>query len=130
MAATKVQWQWDPASQTWHRTQDGTPHVDSSGAVVAPQNVIIMFVPYGASPADARSPQAITVGSGEAWVLTGGGVIKGTWNRPDPSKPATFTAANGQPILLTPGRTWVELAQTGDTVLVPAGTDPAAVPFP
>ena len=87
LAATKVLWQWDEASGGWKRTQDGTPHVDAEGVQVAPQNVVIMFVPYRKSAADPISPEAVTVGQGEAWVLTDGGVVKGTWSRPDPSKP-------------------------------------------
>jgi hypothetical protein len=49
--------------------------------------------------------------------------VKGTWNRPDPSKPAVLTAADGQPIALTPGRTWVELAKT-DTAALAEGALP------
>ena len=46
-------------------------------------------------------------------MFTDGAIIPGTWNRPDPAKPATLTDVNGQPILLTPGRTWVALPQQG-----------------
>ena len=130
LAATKVQWQWDQATGGWRRSQDNTPHVDAKGVQIAPQNVVIMFVPYRKSAADPISPEAVTVGQGEAWVLTNGGVVKGTWSRPDPSKPAVLRDAGGQEIGLTPGRTWVELAQAGDAVLIPAGTDPAATPYP
>ena len=34
--------------------------------------------------------------------------IEGTWSRDNPTDPFTLEA-NGQPILLAPGRTWVEL---------------------
>src|SRR5207342_3095282 len=115
----KVLWEWDQATGGWKRTQDNTPHVDAKGVQIAPQNVVIMFVPYRKSAADPISPEAVTVGQGEAWVLTDGGVVKGTWSRPDPSKPAVLRDANGQEIGLTPGRTWVELAQSGDAVLIP-----------
>ena len=47
--------------------------------------------PTARAPADPISPEAVTVGQGEAWVLTDGGVVKGTWSRPDPSKPASPT---------------------------------------
>ena len=57
----------------------------------------------------------MTVGEGDAWVFTGGKVIGGHWTRPDVNKPATFTDAGGKPVLLTPGRTWVELAEAGTT---------------
>lgn len=130
MAATRVQWQWDAAAGAWQRLQDNTPHVDANGAVIAPQNVVVMFVPYRKSAADPISPEAVTIGQGEAWVLTGGGAVKGTWTRPDPSKPAVLRDGAGQEIALTPGRTWVELARAGGAALIPEGTSPAAVPYP
>ena len=42
-------------------------------------------------------------------------LISATGRGPDVNKPATFTDAGGQPVLLTPGRTWVELAEAGTT---------------
>ena len=51
----------------------------------------------------------------DAWIFTDGKLIFGHWSRPDVNKPATFTDAGGQPVLLTPGRTWIELAEAGTT---------------
>ena len=53
-------------------------------------------------------------------MFTDGSIIPGTWNRPDATKPATLTDGNGQPILLTPGHTWVALPQAGSATIVPA----------
>ena len=50
-----------------------------------------------------------TVGEGDVWVFTDGRVRKGRWIRPDREQPAHYVDANGLPILLRPGRTWVEL---------------------
>ncbi len=130
MDSTPVQWQWDADSSSWLRLQYGRPHVDADAQPVAPANVVVMFVGYQASPADRRSPEAVTVGEGEAWVFTGGKVIAGTWSRPDRSRPAALVDEAGAPIALTPGRTWVELAPADKAVVVPADTDPETVPFP
>jgi hypothetical protein len=120
----KVDYAWNDTLKGWARFQAGTPHVDVDGHQIAPANLVVLFTPYKASPADPRSPEAQTVGSGEAWVFTNGAIIPGTWNRPDPAKPATLTDGNGQPILLTPGHTWVALPQKGSAVPVPPGQDP------
>lgn len=130
MASTKVRWLWDAAGQAWVRAQDERPHTDVAGKVIAPQNVVVMFVPYRKSPADPKSPEAVTVGEGAAWVFTAGGVVQGRWSRPDPSKPATLLDSAGQPIALTPGRTWVELAREGGATVIPVGADPASIPYP
>ncbi len=119
----KVDYQWNDTLQGWARFQAGTPHVDVDGHQIAPQNLVVLFTKYKASPADPRSPEAQTVGSGDAWVFTNGSIIPGTWNRPDATKPASLTDGNGQPILLTPGHTWVALPQAGSATIVPPGQD-------
>lgn len=102
---------WD--GRGWTRSQNGSVHTDSHGEAVAPANVVVLFTQYGTSPADARSPEAITTGSGEAWVLTAGHIVRGRWERPSESQPARLSDAGGVDIRLTPGRTWVELAPPG-----------------
>jgi hypothetical protein len=82
---------------------------------VAPANVVVQFIRYGRSLADLRSPEAISTGTGDAWIFTDGHVIRGQWHRPDASMPATFTA-DGEVIRLAPGRTWVALAKKGTAV--------------
>ncbi len=119
----KVDYAWNDTLGGWARFQAGTPHVDADGHQIAPPNLVILFTPYKTSPADKNSPEAQTVGNGEAWVFTDGAVIPGTWNRPDATKPAALTDGNGQPILLTPGHTWVALPKTGSATIVPPGQD-------
>jgi hypothetical protein len=111
LRSVDVHWAWDPASGTYLRSEYGDPHMDASGAPVTAHNVLVQLVDYRSSPADRRSPEAVTVGSGFAWLFTAGRAIPGTWSRPDPSKPAVFVDAQLKPMLLTPGRTWVELAE-------------------
>lgn len=115
MNSVPVHWAWDAGQGLWIRSEYDAPHVDAAGVPVNAANVVVQFVPYTASSADARSPEAVTVGEGDAWIFTDGKLIFGHWSRPDVSKPATFTDAGGQPVLVTPGRTWIELAQAGST---------------
>jgi hypothetical protein len=115
----KVDYAWNETLKGWARFQSGTAHVDMAGFQIAPANLVVMFTEYTRSPADPISPEAQTVGSGEVWVFTAGSIIPGRWDRPDPTKPATLTDGNGQPILLTPGRTWVALPKSGSAVPVP-----------
>ncbi len=106
----EIDYAWN--GEGWERTHNGDAHSDSDGVRVAPPNVVIQFTTYSTSSADSRSPEAQTVGSGEAWVFTDGHVVRGRWERPDQSRPAALVA-NGRPIRLTPGRTWVALARAG-----------------
>jgi Protein of unknown function (DUF3048) N-terminal domain/Protein of unknown function (DUF3048) C-terminal domain len=127
---TQVQFVWDAATGTWLRDEYGKPHKDAADVQVAPANVIVQFVSYVGVPGVGQSQQAVTVGEGDAWIFTDGKVVKGKWSRPDPKQPAVYTDAAGTPVHLTAGRTWVELPQPGDVVDIPAGADPASVPYP
>ena len=118
-----VDYVWNPTTKGWSRLQvDGlhprpkSPTLDAAGVQVSPANVIVQFIDYGQSPSDDRSPMALTVGSGKMLVFTDGRVIGGTWSRPTADKPTTYTATDGSPILLTPGRTWVALPRAGSAI--------------
>lgn len=104
-----AQWVWDENASGFLRWQRGTPHVDPDGNQVTAANVLLLMTPYAVSPFDHRSPEARSVGYGEAWVLTGGASIHGTWVRESRELPYTLMDDNGDPIALTPGQTWVEL---------------------
>lgn len=118
---TTVEYEWDGSS--FVRTQDGTPHVDAAGERVAPANVIIQFVVYrdtGLVDASRSAvPEAELVGEGEAWVLTDGKVVRGRWSKPDLASVTRYADGAGAPVPLTPGRTWVELADTGRAAVSP-----------
>lgn len=112
---TQVSYEATPAG--WARSQDGTPYVEESGTRVEPANVVVQFTDYRSSGfvdvTGAASPEAVLVGEGEAWVLTGGKLVRGRWSRPDLGAGTSYLDTAGNPIELTPGRTWIELAPPG-----------------
>jgi Protein of unknown function (DUF3048) N-terminal domain/Protein of unknown function (DUF3048) C-terminal domain len=116
-----VDYAWNGAG--WARWQSGTPHVDSEGNQIAPENVIVQYTPYANSDTNDQFGvpirEAQTVGEGEALVLTGGVAYTARWVKPAANAPTQFLDAAGAPIRLTPGRTWVELPEPGTTTIVP-----------
>lgn len=130
MDGVRVEWGWDEASGSFLRSQAQSAHVGSEGERISAANVVVLFVGYRASAADPRSPEAVTIGTGDAWVVTQGRVVEGTWSRADRGDPITLVDASGDEIALTPGRTWVELVRRDKGALVASGADPASVPFP
>ena len=105
-AQAPVEHRFDPVSGGWARWQNGTPHVDTAGVQVNPANLIVQFIQYDGT-------RGVLTGSGEAWVFTGGLLVAGSWQRPDPALPTAFLDAAGTPIALSPGRTWVLLPPPG-----------------
>lgn len=113
---TSVSYTWNGSG--WARIQDGRLFSDAAGVRVAPETVIIQFTRYGVSPADANSPEAIATGEGEAWILTEGRVIEGTWSKPKARNVTVYRDADGRRIELLPGRVWVELPRPGDASIL------------
>lgn len=113
--AAPVEYRWN--GEGWARSQKGAPHVDSAGVQVAPANVVVQFVRYVDSGTTdqfgKQIPEAETVGEGDAWVLTAGGLIPGRWHKANNEAVTTYTDIDGKPIDLTPGRTWVALPAAG-----------------
>ena len=115
---TTVVYAWDEASKTFKRTNNGQPHLDAAGRQVAPENVVFQVCGYRntglVDTSGAAVPEAELIGEGEAWVLTAGRLVKGRWSRPSEAQTTTYTLPSGEPIKLTPGRTWVELVPLGN----------------
>jgi hypothetical protein len=127
---TNVAWIWDAATGRYLRSHGDKRHNDPNGNQVNTDNVVILFVVYRVSSSDSRSPEAQTTGSGVAWVFSGGKVVVGTWNRPNVSSGWGLMDENGDPINLTPGRTWVELSRVAKAVQVPAGSAMSDIAWP
>jgi hypothetical protein len=130
--STQVGYQWTGSG--WARTQNGRIHVMARGGPrITPANVVVLITPYRSSGqrdvTGAVSPQAVLEGSGEAWFLSAGKVVKGRWARAGVAGSFVFTGADGSTPLLTPGQTFVELApgaRAAKLVLPPTTTTTAA----
>ncbi len=110
MAGVVVDWTWDDSAEMYLRSQDGQPHVSVAGIQISARNVVEISTVYIPSPADARSPTPITVGTGTAVVHRDGTAIPAMWSRATPYEPYQFFATStGQPIPLDTGITWIEL---------------------
>ena len=112
-----ARWDWDPAQGLYFRQMEGRRHDDALSGQVSTNNVVVLVMDY--LPGISDSPDAQTIGTNEAFVLTGGNAIHGTWTRNDEHEPFTLTADDGTPILLQPGRTFVELPRAGHTLVIP-----------
>ncbi len=80
-------------------------------------NVVLVVAKHPASGYTAQNHASVPtydlVGEGEALVATGGKTIAVTWRKADQNAPMQLLTADGQPVLLAPGNTWVELVPKG-----------------
>lgn len=113
-----VRWDWDAAAGLYRRTMENRVHEDALSGPVTTNNVVVLEMNY--LPGISDSPDAQTIGTGKAFVFTGGNYVEATWSRADRLAPFTLTATDGSIVELTPGRTFVELPRVDHTIAIPA----------
>ena len=117
--SSQNQWQYDAASGKFLRWQWGGPDKDADGKQLASTNVAVMRVNVEQF---VGVPRTIMIGSGEAYVATGGKVVHGKWTKAGTKDPIVFTDDNGVTIRMAPGNTWIELVPTGGYVVPGSAT--------
>jgi hypothetical protein len=109
--AARAAWQWDGSA--FVRYQDGTLDRLTDGSAVSSANVVVMSVAVRPSTnvdvLGNRTPDPVLTGTGRLWVLRDGKVVEGTWRRDAAGSPVQLLGADGKPVPLHPGRTWIEL---------------------
>jgi hypothetical protein len=105
--ASAPSWNWDAASERWLRLQTGgAPDTDPSGAQLSAVNVVVLRVPVQVIQS---IPTTQLIGSGEAWISTGGATVPAIWSKSSMTAPIRVLDVNGVAVRLAPGNTWVEL---------------------
>jgi hypothetical protein len=111
--ASDVTWKWNGGKGAWLRSHADVPHVLEGDERVSAANVVIQVVRVTDSDfldsAGNPSPEVELTGSGKAYVLRDGTVIRGRWERESLKDLTTFVTKDGTEITLASGRTWVEL---------------------
>jgi Protein of unknown function (DUF3048) C-terminal domain/Protein of unknown function (DUF3048) N-terminal domain len=115
-------WTWSPAHRAWMRDENGTPAVVASGDQLSAQNVVVLRVDLfdtgKKDPAGNPVPETKMTGSGQALVASGGRSIAATWTKPSGGAVLALTGADGKPVKLAPGTTWIELVPNGSGAVV------------
>jgi Protein of unknown function (DUF3048) N-terminal domain/Protein of unknown function (DUF3048) C-terminal domain len=114
MDGVKVRWEWDADAGVYRRQQNGANHETEGAGQVVADNLVVMGVDYQPSPADRRSPEAQTLGSGPVYVFADGMVRSGVWIHLDRLDPYGFVAEDQSLIGVPPGRTWIELPRNAE----------------
>jgi hypothetical protein len=120
-----VVWSYDPLTKQYLRAYGSSPDrladgTQNSAANVIIQTVQITYGPWLENDVGGLEVQATLYenASGPAEIFRNGVELTGTWQRDSLSQPTRFVSAAGTPILMQPGRTWVELVPS--TIVVTA----------
>ena len=118
-----VDYVWNASLEQWVRYQDGVIHLDQVGAPLTMDNLLFLYTDYRTSNADPNSPQAISVGTGDGWLLRDGTVTGVIWERQRTSdKWKILDDETGESITLDVGTTWVTLARPGEGSILSSET--------
>jgi hypothetical protein len=128
VGSTPVTFKWWPKLHRYVRFIDGRAQHAADGKWVSTANVIVQRCKIKKHPRDRDvlgnpSQFTHTVGAGKVAVFRNGREVRGFWHRKRTHDGTRFTFANGRPITLEPGNTWVALVRPAApaTGLPPAG---------
>jgi hypothetical protein len=111
-APSQPSWAYDAASGRYLRSQAGAPDPGGDGAPLSADNVIVLRVPVGN---DGGVPKTQMIGSGEAWVSSGGATLHATWSKQSATDLIRLTDDAGNVVRLAPGNSWIELVPLSGT---------------
>lgn len=103
---------YDPATHSYLRSQGREAHVDREEGRIAPQVVVVIRVAMSLQMEDGYREQITTTGSGEATIFQDGIATPATWHKDSAATQFTFTDAEGKPIPLNRGQTWITAIPT------------------
>lgn len=117
-------WAYEPSTNSYRRSMGGSPHVDAnSNSVIESKNIILQTV----DRQSVLTRQGKTVwkygltGSGKATVIRNGVSVTATWKKEGAGRTRYF-AEDGSELLLTRGKTWVEIIHPDTPVTITSPT--------
>lgn len=123
----EARWQWDPQADRYVRYTDGVPHLDAGdGEQLWIDNLVVIEVPHDDQPPifpeganylstdiQLRAPEGEEFGQGRAFLLRDGVWYEGYWRRrgSEAGDALLLLYGNNRPMMMKPGRTWVEVVR-------------------
>ncbi|MBO5670176.1 MAG: DUF3048 domain-containing protein [Clostridia bacterium] len=106
---------YDEETETYLRYQfNGKSHIDqTTGEQLAFDNVLIYFCETGRITGDAKLRIEVgTVGNGTGFYATKGTYVPITWEKDESESPIRFYDADGELLLMNPGKTFISVCPT------------------
>lgn len=98
---------YNPATNTYDRSQAGAPHLDREEGQISPRVVIVIKVNETTVMEDGLRQSIQAVGSGPVTIFQDGVAKEGTWAKASRAEQIKFTDAEGKDIPLARGQTWI-----------------------
>jgi hypothetical protein len=120
-AGFNMTWKYDAVRKRYLRSEPWGPHMTLDGVRVSATNVLVLKVPSSVGKIGTGSGAPVPIlkltnGSGRLVALAGGHSVAGTWSKGPVTDTFVLRTDSGQPLLLAPGNTWVEMPGAEATV--------------
>ncbi len=101
-------WVWDADGGLWQRFERDDPHLTKEGNQIAAANVLVLRAKVVYS--NGKNPESVViVSSAPGFIASGGKVTPIFWSKADRTDTFHLTTLDGEPVLLAPGKTWIEV---------------------
>jgi hypothetical protein len=122
-AGFNMTWTYDAARKRYLRSEPWGPHTTLDGTRVSATNVLVLKVSSSVGKIGTGSGAPVPIldltnGSGRFVALAGGHSVAGTWSKGPVTDTFVLRTDSGQPLLLAPGNTWVEMPGAAATVTI------------
>jgi hypothetical protein len=108
-----AQFDYDSQSGTYLKSQYGAPHIDTlTQEQLSFQNVLVLFAPHKLRGDKEGHVDVDFTGTGEGYYCSTGTMVPIQWQKDDPDEAMTLTTADGKPLQMNPGKTYVSVAAT------------------
>lgn len=111
---------YDPDTGLYRVEEYGAPYIDgNNGQQVAVKNVLVLYTDVSSLQGDDKGRQSVrTTGTGSGLLFCDGTVQELTWSKAKHGTPLSYTAADGRPLRLGVGKSYVNLVGGPSAVTV------------
>ncbi len=112
----QAEYRYSASDRLYYRSMDGLPEEDAdTGEPVAPRNLVVQFMRAWVIDDVGRLDMA-QVGEGKALYFREGVVTEGSWRKSSYNDVTHWLDAEGKPVLMNPGKTWVQIIPPGSKI--------------
>jgi hypothetical protein len=106
---------YDAPTNSYFRSEGGKPHMDEKAAKqINPKVVVVLVMSHRYA---GQYSVYGTTGTGKAYFFQDGTMTEGIWEKPERIKQFRFGDANGAPLALNAGQTWVSIVSSFGAVV-------------
>jgi hypothetical protein len=100
-------WNYDAASNTYHRLQAGQPHTDREAGQITTRSLVVLKMTMEHVMEDGLRESYASNGSGEAVVFQDGTATEVNWHKSSGQEQLSLTTKDGQAFSLARGKVWI-----------------------